>query len=50
LIYFWQNGTGESGKLASATGNNSRLFVKTGAGRQVDLVKIVPGFATPFAG
>jgi DNA-binding CsgD family transcriptional regulator len=28
----------------------SRLFVKTGAGRQADLVKIVAGFATPLAG
>ena len=27
----------------------SRLFVKTGAGRQADLVKIVAGFATPLA-
>jgi DNA-binding CsgD family transcriptional regulator len=26
------------------------LFVKTGAARQADLVKIVAGFATPFAG
>jgi glycerol dehydrogenase-like iron-containing ADH family enzyme len=50
LSYFRQNGTGESRKLASATGNNSRLFVTIGAGRQADLVKIVAGFATPFAG
>jgi len=28
----------------------SRLFVKTGAGRQADLVKVVAGFATPLAG
>jgi DNA-binding CsgD family transcriptional regulator len=28
----------------------SRLFVKTGTGRQADLVKIVAGFATPLAG
>jgi DNA-binding CsgD family transcriptional regulator/PAS domain-containing protein len=27
-----------------------RLFVKTGAGRQADLVKIVAGFATPLIG
>jgi DNA-binding CsgD family transcriptional regulator len=27
----------------------SRLFVKTGVGRQADLVKIVAGFATPLA-
>ena len=27
-----------------------RLFVKTGAGRQADLVKIVAGFATPLLG
>lgn len=27
----------------------SRLFVKTGTGRQADLVKIVAGFATPLA-
>jgi DNA-binding CsgD family transcriptional regulator len=27
----------------------SRLFVKTGARRQADLVKIVAGFSTPFA-
>jgi DNA-binding CsgD family transcriptional regulator/PAS domain-containing protein len=27
-----------------------RLFVKTGAGRQADLVKVVAGFATPFGG
>ena len=27
-----------------------RVFVKTGAGRQADLVKIVAGFATPFGG
>ena len=26
----------------------SRVFVKTGTGRQADLVKIVAGFATPF--
>lgn len=26
-----------------------RLFVKTGTGRQADLVKIVAGFATPLA-
>jgi DNA-binding CsgD family transcriptional regulator len=28
----------------------ARLFVKTGAGRQADLVKIVAGFATPLIG
>ena len=28
----------------------SRLFVKTGAGRQADLVKIVAGYATPLIG
>ena len=28
----------------------SRLFVKTGAARQADLVKIVAGFATPLSG
>ena len=28
----------------------SRLFEKTGAGRQADLVKLVAGFATPLAG
>jgi DNA-binding NarL/FixJ family response regulator len=27
----------------------SRLFEKTGAGRQADLVKLVAGFATPLA-
>jgi DNA-binding CsgD family transcriptional regulator len=27
-----------------------RLFVKTGAGRQADLVKVVAGFATPLIG
>jgi DNA-binding CsgD family transcriptional regulator len=27
-----------------------RVFVKTGAGRQADLVKIVAGFATPLIG
>jgi DNA-binding CsgD family transcriptional regulator len=27
----------------------SRLFVKTGARRQAELIKLVAGFATPFA-
>jgi DNA-binding CsgD family transcriptional regulator len=27
-----------------------RLFEKTGAGRQADLVKLVAGFSTPLAG
>jgi DNA-binding CsgD family transcriptional regulator len=27
----------------------SRLFEKTGAGRQADLVKLVAGFSTPLA-
>jgi DNA-binding CsgD family transcriptional regulator len=27
-----------------------RLFLKTGAGRQADLVKIVAGYATPLIG
>jgi DNA-binding CsgD family transcriptional regulator len=28
----------------------SRLFEKTGAGRQADLIKLVAGYASPLAG